>query len=361
MSDDDTPSGTEAADRKRTVTTAGRDEADSARRCAGLFRREGRQREVKGRTAWTRGRVTGVCALLVALVLLFPSVVPNAVWNLGSLVENFLPWLGVTIAPLLALAVLRRSAIALLALLTAVVVWAVQYGPSLLPHDSAASQHDLTVVQHNASDENANPSDTARTISAAGPDLIALEELTEPALSAYEDAFTTRYPHHAVVGTVGLWSRYPLVDTVAADIKPKTVEGDWSRGLRATVRIAPRRDIAVYVAHLPSVRIRPANGFDTRWRDESAALLGEHIAADTTGTVILMGDLNGTPRDRGLTPLTSQLLSPDEAFEFSWPTAFPVARIDQVLGRGATVTDLWTLPATGSDHLPLAAHIKLTH
>jgi vancomycin resistance protein VanJ len=294
---------------------------------------------------------------VVGALLLFHSIVPNTVGHLGSLVETFLPWLGVWLPLLLILSVLRRSVTALLALLVATAVWAAEYGPSLLPRGSG--EHDLTVVQHNVSDENSNPSATARTIIDAGPDLIALEELTDPALSAYEAALRTRYPYHVVLGTVGLWSRYPLVGTESTDIRPKAIEGDWSRGLRATVRIAPRREIAVYVAHLPSVRIRPGYGFDARWRDESALLLGDEIAADTTAEVILMGDLNGTTEDRGLSPLTSQLSSADEEFEFSWPAAFPIARIDQVLGRGTVVTDVRTLPATGSDHLPLAAHIKL--
>lgn len=347
---------TEAVIKTSAVATAGV-KAGSAMGHNSPFRRENWGRDANGRTKWTRGRVPGSCALLVGALLLFHSIVPNAVGHLGSLIENFLPWLGVWLPLLLVLAVLRRSVTALLALLVATAVWAAHYGPSLLPR--GAGEHDLTVVQHNVSDGNSNPSATARTIIDAGPDLIALEELTDPALSAYEATLRARYPHHVVVGTVGLWSRYPLVGTEAVDIRPQAIEGDWSRGLRATVRIAPQRDIAVYVAHLPSVRIRPGSGFDARWRDESAVLLGDEIAADTTPEVILMGDLNGTTEDRGLSPLTSQLSSADEEFEFSWPTAFPIARIDQVMGRGTAVTDVWTLPATGSDHLPLAAHIKL--
>ncbi|GHB37449.1 endonuclease/exonuclease/phosphatase family protein [Streptomyces spinoverrucosus] len=309
------------------------------------------------RTAWTRGRVTAILALLVALLLLFPSLVPSALGNPGGLIENFLPWLGVPILPLLALAVLRRSASALSAVLVAVVVWVAVFGPSLLPRDPGA--HDLTVVQHNVSDVNRDPAATARTLIDADPDLIALEELTRRALPAYERALRGPYPHHVVVGTVGLWSRYPLTETAAADIRPGAITGEWSRGLRAVVRVAPQRDIAVYVAHLPSVRIRPGSGFDTRWRDESAALLGEKIADEDSTTVILAGDLNGTTRDRGLTPLTSQLDSAAEDFEFSWPTAFPVARIDQVMTRGAAVVDVRTLPETGSDHLPVVARIRL--
>lgn len=75
--------------------------------------------------------------------------------------------------------------------------------------------------------------------------------------------------------------------------------------------------------------------------------------------MILMGDLNSTVDDRGLAPLTSQLNVAERGFAFSFPTAFPVARIDQVLARSATVDHIRTLPATGSDHLPVAARVTL--
>jgi vancomycin resistance protein VanJ len=29
------------------------------------------------------------------------------------------------------------------------------------------------------------------------------------------------------------------------------------------------------------------------------------------------------------------------------------------MGRSVTVTELWSLPATGSDHLPVAARVRL--
>ena len=35
-----------------------------------------------------------------------------------------------------------------------------------------------------------------------------------------------------------------------------------------------------------------------------------------------------------------------------------MARIDQILVRGVEAENAWTLPATGSDHLPVAAGIS---
>jgi vancomycin resistance protein VanJ len=78
--------------------------------------------------------------------------------------------------------------------------------------------------------------------------------------------------------------------------------------------------------------------------------------------VVLLGDLNGTMDDRAFADLTSQLRSAQTAagdgFGFSWPASFPVARIDQILVRGVKPVSSWVLPATGSDHLPVAAGIS---
>jgi vancomycin resistance protein VanJ len=120
----------------------------------------------------------------------------------------------------------------------------------------------------------------------------------------------------------------------------------------------PHGDIAAYVAHLPSVRVR-ASGLASSWRDESASLLGKAIAAEKLKTVILLGDLNSTVDDRGLAPLTSRMNVAERGFAFSFPAAFPLGRIDQVMARSATVDHIRTLPATGSDHLPVAARITL--
>jgi vancomycin resistance protein VanJ len=78
--------------------------------------------------------------------------------------------------------------------------------------------------------------------------------------------------------------------------------------------------------------------------------------------VVLLGDLNGTMDDRAFADITSQMRSVQDAagdgFGFSWPANFPVARIDQILVRGVEPESSWVLPATGSDHRPVAAGIS---
>ncbi|MFD0856667.1 hypothetical protein ACFQ07_30830, partial [Actinomadura adrarensis] len=60
--------------------------------------------------------------------------------------------------------------------------------------------------------------------------------------------------------------------------------------------------------------------------------------------------------------ITSRLRSAQDAagdgFGFSWPAGLPVVRIDQILIRGVEPESSWVLPATGSDHRPVAARIS---
>lgn len=305
--------------------------------------------------SWTRGRVTAALCLLVAVLLVFPGLVPNTPGRVGSLLETFLPWLGLAVPVLLALALLRRSPLATCAVLLPAAAWCGVFGGLLL---SGGAAGELTVVQHNISDVNPDPAATAHALAGTGAELIAVEELTAPAVPAFEAALAGDYPHHATRGTVGLWSKHPLGAVRPVDIRPSGVGEGWDRGLRATAR-TPRGEVAVYVAHLPSVRIGPTTGLTSGRRDESAALLGEALAAEPLERVILLGDLNSTLDDRGLEPVTELMDEPGPGFAFSWPAAFPVARIDQILTRSATVTGIRSLPATGSDHLPVVADVRL--
>ncbi|MFX4293115.1 endonuclease/exonuclease/phosphatase family protein [Streptomyces bohaiensis] len=303
-----------------------------------------------------RGRVPAALALLTALLLTFPGSVPNAGLRLGSLLESFLPWLGLAVPVLLLVALLRRSALAAVAVLLPLAAWGVLFGPLLLP-GPGPQPRELLVLQHNVSDENTDPVGTARAMAAAGADLIGVQELLPEAVENYRRTLDPEYPHHAVRGTVALWSKHPLSEVSALDIKPRDLTEPWNRGLRA-VAATPHGEVVVHVVHLPSMRLG-AGGLSSQRRDESAALLGRVIAEEAPGTVILLGDLNGTTEDRGLSSLTEQLNVPERGFGFSFPVGLPVARIDQVMARTATVTDLRTLPATGSDHLPVTARILL--
>ena len=308
-------------------------------------------------------------ALLLGLLMLLHAKIPNGSGSLGSLVETFLPWFGLCVPVLLAGALWRRSASAVIALLLPVMVWLNLFGGLL--GDKSQPGSDLTLASHNVGADNPQPASTARELAASGADVLALEEITAQAKPLYEKELAKAYPHHTVLGTVGLWSKLPLSDTRPVDIeqdagplgdtKPAEVKLAYNRALRATVT-TDHGPLAVYVAHLGSVRVTPRTGFWTDSRDRNAQALGKAMAAEQNERVVLLGDLNGTMDDRALDGITSQLHSVQDAagdgFGFSWPTSFPVARIDQILVRGVEPTSSWVLPATGSDHRPVAAGIS---
>ncbi|WP_428955075.1 endonuclease/exonuclease/phosphatase family protein [Streptomyces sp. cg35] len=307
------------------------------------------------RGLWRRGIVLAVLAVLLALVMLLHAQIPNTIGNLGSLTETFLPWLGVFIPVLLVLALVRKSATALVAVLVPAIVWLNVFGGLLTDKQSGGG--DLTVATHNVNADNPDPTGTAKDVAASGAQVLALEELTTEALPTYEKALASAYPYHSVQGTVGLWSKYPLSNTRSVDIKL-----GWTRAMRSTVA-TPEGNVAVYVAHMPSVRVKLDSGFTASQRDKSANALGEAIADEPLGKVVLLGDLNGTMNDRALNAVTSQMRSTQGAagsgFGFSWPAAFPMARIDQIMVRGVEPVSSWSLPETGSDHLPIAARVSL--
>ncbi|MDN3296301.1 endonuclease/exonuclease/phosphatase family protein [Streptomyces ficellus] len=304
---------------------------------------------------WRRGLLLAGCAMLVTLLMIFHAEIPNAIGNLGSLTETFLPWLGVLVVVIAAAALLRRSATALIAALLPGVVWLNLFGG--LVTDKSGSGGDLMVVTHNVNADNPDPEGTARQVAGSGADIVALEELKPGMVPVYEQALADTYPYHSVQGTVGLWSKYPMSGSRPVDIRL-----GWTRAMRATVT-APKGEVAVYVAHLPSVRVKLNAGFTANQRDDSADALGEAIAREDLDKVILLGDLNGTMNDRSLNAVTSQMRSTQGAagdgMGFSWPAAFPLARIDQIMVKGVEPVASWTLPETDSDHLPIAARVTL--
>jgi vancomycin resistance protein VanJ len=331
-----------------------------------VLRRAGRA--ARRPQTWRRGPVLAALALLLGLVMLLHASITDA-GGLGSLVETFLPWLGLLVPVLLLLALRRRSASALVALLLPVTVWLSQFGP-LLGDRSQAGAGDLTVVQHNVGEANPDPAGTARELAGSGADVLALVELAAGARGTYEKELARAYPYHSVQGTVGLWSRLPLSDTRPVDIamdagqlgERKSAEEKlpYNRALRTTVATG-QGPLTVYVAHLGSVRLMPRGGFWTDSRDRNAQALAEALATEKGERLVLLGDLNGTVDDRALAGVTSRLTSAQteagDGFGFTWPARFPVARIDQVLVRGVEPVSSWVLPATGSDHLPVAARL----
>ncbi|MFJ7061786.1 endonuclease/exonuclease/phosphatase family protein [Streptomyces griseobrunneus] len=301
----------------------------------------------------TTGRCLALAALLSAALMALHALVPNTALNLGSLFQTLLPWTGLAVPVLLTLAAVRRSRLAAVSVLAPALVWAAIFAPALT--DKRSTGGGLTVLSHNVDEANPDPAGTARALAGAEADVLALVELSEESTPVYERELAAAYPHHAVLGGVGLWSRYRLTAVAEVEIMP------WTRAMRATAA-TPEGPVAVYAAHLASVRVSGA-GFTTVRRNEAARALAAAVRAEPAPRVVVLGDFNGTYQDRALAPVTSQLRSAQreagDGFGFTYPAGFPVVRIDDVLAKGMTPLASWTLPATGSDHRPVAATLRL--
>jgi len=109
--------------------------------------------------------------------------------------------------------------------------------------------------------------------------------------------------------------------------------------------------LVVVVAHLslgPAARRRQF--------DFLAELIGTHE------NVVLMGDLNCPAHSRELAPLfrRTALAPPHDTAPATYPSWQPRRAIDHILtSSNIEIERLWTLPHPVSDHLPLAARIKL--
>ncbi|MEU7510775.1 endonuclease/exonuclease/phosphatase family protein [Streptomyces sp. NPDC042898] len=309
-------------------------------------------REARAR-AGRRGRLIAGFALCAALLMALHAQIPNGFGQLGSLFETFLPWAGLSVPVLLTCAAVRRSRIAAVAVIAPAVVWGSLFHGVVT--DKSSEGGDLIVVTHNVDEANPDPEGTARALARSGAHVLALEELSSKSTPAYERELAEAYPYHSVHLGIGLWSKYPLRRVEPVPIMP------WTRAVRATVD-TPQGPVAVFAAHLASVRVTPL-GFATARRNEAGRNLAEAVRAEQLPRVIVMGDFNGTKEDTALSPLTSQLRSAHSeagaGFGLTWPASFPLVRIDQILVRGVGPASSWSLPATGSDHLPIAASLRL--
>ncbi|WP_412751348.1 endonuclease/exonuclease/phosphatase family protein [Krasilnikovia sp. M28-CT-15] len=287
-------------------------------------------------------------ALAVAALLaghrLFPDVAGTA-----TLLESMLPWVGLAIPPLGLLALLTRSKAALLTLVVPGTVWAILFLPLMVPKHAPAGT-DLTVASQNINSvDNPDPCAAARALAQGGTSVIAVQELGSD--RCVPQVLAVDHPYSVQVGTVGLWSTFPLRHS-----KPLKLGLTWSRALRAELQ-TPRGVVTIYAVHLPS--IRPGQVSE---RNQGLRALAELTDTDKAYPVLILGDFNTATTDRALGSLTGlheAHLGAGRGFGFTWPATLPVTRPDHILYRTMTPVSSRTLAANGSDHLGITASFRI--
>ncbi len=296
---------------------------------------------------WVRDLPVVLASALVVVLLLGHRLVPD-VASLSVVVESFLPWLGLLVLPVGFAALVNRSRAGGIALVAPVLVWVLMFGAAFLPGPSATGE--FRAITQNLDAANPRPAATVAALVRTRADLVAVQELSAPAATR---ALNGAYPHHLTVGTVGLWSRFPLSGGGPVDL-----DLGWNRALRANVATT-WGSVKVYVVHLASVR----PGAD-RARDRTLERLTTQVRSDPAAHLLLLGDLNTASTDRQLgrlvPPLRDAQREAGVGFGFTWPAVFPITRPDQLLYRGLTATSA-TVSRTGeSDHRAASAEFRVT-
>lgn len=306
------------------------------------------------------GAVTGVRSARKAIVFATAAAVLTSlligheripdIAGSGVLLDAAAPWLGLLVPLLAVVAVLLRSPAGAVTMLVPLLAWACAFGSWWAPRADPVPGGGLTIVSQNLFAANGSPVATARALLAADADIVAVQEFAGTNRAPVQRILDDAYPYREILGTVALWSRYPTSDTETADVGI-----GWTRGLRTHIA-APGGAVVVYVVHLPS--IRPGA---TAERDHGLSVLSRQLTADRAERVVVAGDFNTAATDRhwtGFAPGYRDALSASGSGPgFTWPSAFPLVRLDHVLVRGGGIGSASVLRTPGPDHRAVRATV----
>jgi vancomycin resistance protein VanJ len=338
---------------------------------------EQRQRRAHRRSPMRRQTSTAIAvvACLAVSFLVLHRFLPDA-GGIGSLLETWLPWVGVPVAVLLVAALIVHTRRAVIATLAAALVWTALYGPTLLPRGSSAPQQ-LRVFSEDVNGKAQEATDSGSMALAQHADVVALEDMySSVSATSAVNALNTAYPNHVTEYEFGLWSRYPITDATpialgtATSAQSSTLGSDEAGlaaaasdvpvigALKATLA-TPHGPLVVYLVHLPQP-VLGDQGF-AKARDVALTQFVAMLKTDKSARIAVVGDINVAATDRQFSQLTrndglaSAQQTAGSGFGFTWPAEFPIVRLDDVLTRGLTALRSVVLPAiaSGQTHLPI--------
>ncbi|MEO6530505.1 MAG: endonuclease/exonuclease/phosphatase family protein [Specibacter sp.] len=293
-------------------------------------------------------------SLAITIVLLAHSWFPDAA-GLGLLVDSGLLWFGAPIPVLGMLAIAVRRKQVAIAVLVPAVAWSLLFVPGMVPlafSAPAPSETSLTVVSQNLQAESGTAAESAGSLAATGAQVVALQEIDGASRDSVDAELNPHYEYAYRIGTVGLWSNYPILNASAQGLGL-----GWNRALAADLD-TPGGLVRIYVVHAASAR--PLHHDD---RDTMLATLAQTIAEDPSEKVMAVGDFNAASTDTYFSALKEHLSEPAQdggLAGFTWPASpLPLARLDHILARGMEATSNSVLAAGSSDHLAIRTSFNL--
>ena len=307
--------------------------------------------------------VLGVLAFAVGAAGLASRYLPidNEVVLVVAAASPYLTVAGVIAMILFALS--KRWVLTILAAALCVVMVGVQLPRFIGPEKAGVPSVAVRVVSANLGFGRADPG-AVTELALSSADVLVIQELTSGAaagLAGLDETFPHRMlnPEEQAFG-IGIWSRYPLVDT-------GHVEGYQMPMLRARIQLPGVRFPPMLLAvHLAAPWVQPLHIFGDDMARFPATL--RDVAREAgSGAVIVAGDLNSTIDmqpfrkflDEGYRDAGEQVGAGLTRTYPSEPWRKPMLGIDHVLVYNCVASSARTVPLPGSDHRGLATTIEI--
>jgi vancomycin resistance protein VanJ len=319
-------------------------------------------------------------AYLILMVIygLLRLILGYALWPIRLLSEFLHLILPISISVLLVLILLRQKwRMFPASVLTA--AWLMLFGLPLIQRQvqhspECANCKSIRVITYNLGAGLADPQRTADLLRDSGADIIGLQELTLDQMVVLQNQLSDLYPYehvHPTAPSLALFSKYPITE-VEEWFGPRDFNAKYLR-FKLDVNEHPL-NVIVMRFKTPRLEIDAANGhFDYyTWpnADDLAAIAPEIHPA------VLLLDMNGTDQSENYQTLSrvgfhDAFFMVGSNYGATFPARSdgwhqfpinipPLVRIDYILFSDEIIpVTAQTLPATGSDHLPVMADLLL--
>lgn len=300
---------------------------------------------------------------VASLAVRYAPVVNHLELGVAAL-SPYLIWGGaIAAAALLVLA--GRQGLAMVALLPLFIGMTVKSPAFLEDSHPGGDTVPLRVLTINLHEGAADPSDVAAAASGGADILVAQELPKSTANSLAKEGLGDDFPYsyiqaHSSASGVGIWSRFPIVQS-------SRISRYELGAVTASVRVpGAASDVVVADIHLAGPWPQPLD----RWRDEIEGLpdtLRELAAGAGRGAVIVAGDFNATTDfqpfrrlfDAGFADAVEQA---GDGLNRTYPAGSlvpPIIGIDHILTYNSWATDTDEVPIDGTDHMGLLATIQV--